>query len=146
MRTDCTIDGRAVVCPNASLIGYGARTARVGSFLTYAAPSDTNPQYARMLGRIAFAPALASNTACVKNWILAAVLSRYGSSIHERWINPMWVNTVEPVPTATAAFFFAPKLQYDCATYRHLVEHGTLQEPYVSRHAERVAEWKARKV
>lgn len=142
MRTDAVIDARQVICKNASLIGFGTLKARVGSFLTY--EDSAGMHYARMLARIKYAPALAGDEAPIRNWLLCAVLSRYGSNIGEHWVNPDWVRTIELVPTRTAEFFFAPKLQYTANMYRRLIEHGTLQEHYIDQHAERVAEFKAR--
>jgi hypothetical protein len=144
MRTDCTIDGRQVICRNASLLGYSTCRARVGCFFVYYDEAGTN-HLARMLGRVAFAPAIGRGEKPIKNFILAMVLTSWAQSAMERWVDPATVLAVyEKPPTNLAAFFFQPKLPYDAQTMRRLMEHGTVSDEYIERHAERVAMFKQR--
>jgi hypothetical protein len=143
MRTDVTIDGRQVICTNASLLGYSTRRARVGCFFVYSDEAGTN-HVARMLGRIVYAPDLPPGKP-IKNHILAMVLMSWAQSAAERWVDPATVIAVyEKPPTRLAAFFFAEKLPYDAHTMRRLMEQGTVQDSYIEKHAERVAMFKER--
>jgi hypothetical protein len=144
MRTDATIDGKQVICRNASLLGYSTRRARVGCFFVYYEEDGSN-HVARMLGRIAHAPGLPPERKPIKNHILAMALMSWAQSAAERWIDPATVIAVyEKPPTRLAAFFFAEKLPYDAHTMRRLMEHGTLQDQFIEHHAERVAMFKER--
>jgi hypothetical protein len=144
MRTDVTIDGRQVICTNASLLGYSTRRARVGCFFVYSDEAGTN-HVARMLGRVVFAPRLGAELKPVKNHILAMVLMSWAQSAAERWVDPATVIAVfEKPPTRLAAFFFAEKLPYDVHTMRRLMEQGTVSDSYIENHADRVAMFKER--
>lgn len=146
MRNDCTIDGRAVLCPNASLIGYGKARAQVGDFVVYGSDYDNERLLARMLGRVTYLENV--NGRVVENRaILGMVLSDTGAYAFERWIDPAHVRRVtaaHPGNAAFAAVFFAEKLPYDVRTMRRLIEHGTMSDRYVGNMLARVAEWKAR--
>lgn len=154
MRTDLTIDGRKVICPHASLIGYCTMTARVGSYLAYRESPKGDLLLARMLGRIKFAsvpqPVRDSKGVLrgyIQNHILGMVLvlGMEGTHAFERWIDPATVTAVyDKPPSALAAFFFAEKLPYDVHTMRRLIDHGTVSDHYINQHAERVAMFKAR--
>jgi hypothetical protein len=142
MRTDMNLDGRQVLCPHASLIGYSSNMARVGYFFTYA--EDDQIKYARMLARISWAPQI-GNDKPIKNWILAMVLSMNASSAYERWVDPATVREVyEKPPTKLTTFFFQPILPYRVEVMRRLIEHGTLQEQFMDSAEERVEMFKSR--
>lgn len=143
MRTDCALDGRQVLCRNASTIGYSSVFLRVGMPFTFRDGEETRT--ARMLARVKYAPQLAHNEKPIKNWILAMVLSPMGTHCYERWVNPDDVTQTHPeAPTKLAAFFFAPKLPYDVHTMRRLMAHGTIADSYIDNAPERVADWQAR--
>lgn len=149
MRTDCTIDGKQVICPTATLIGFATRKCRVGSYFVYR--DGTEQRMARMLGRVAFAPALpdingkyATGAKHIKNHILAMVWFPMGHCA-ERWIDPADVIECYATPPADiAAFFFAPKLPYGAQIMRRLMEHGTCSNAYIANAPERVAEFAKR--
>lgn len=144
MRTDCEIDGRMVICPNASMIGYSSVKLRVGMVFVF---NDGNGDRgtARMLGRVHYAPAICDDKHPVRNYILAMVLSKCGSYAYERWINPLDVIETHPVPTKMAAFFFQPKLPYDAQTMRKLMDYGTMQDQFIDKAEHHVQAWKSNK-
>lgn len=149
MRTDCTIDGKQVICRNATLIGFATCKARVGSYFVY--HDGTEQRMARMLGRIAFAPALpdidgkyGTGAKHIKNHILAMVWFPMGHCA-ERWIDPADVIECYANPPADiAAFFFAPKIPYDAQTMRRLMEYGTCSSGRAANIPEQVAEFAQR--
>ena len=142
MRTDCTIDGKQVICRNATLLGFATCKARVGSYFVY--HDGTEQRMGRMLGRVAYAPALQGDTKPIVNHILAMVWFPMGHCC-ERWINPADVIECYTNPPASiAAFFFAPKIPYDAQTMRRLMEHGTCSDHYIEHAADNVAEFRRR--
>lgn len=141
MRTDAKIDGRQVICPNASMIGYSSVKLRVGMVFTY--QDEHGNHTGRMIGRVAYAPALAGDAAPVRNHILALVLADDCTFCYERWIDPKDVTRTAPVPSAMAAFFFSPTLPYDVHMLRRLNEYGTLSDQFVGNAAHHVAAWQA---
>lgn len=90
-----------------------------------------------MLARIKYAPAIGEDTAPIKNWICAMVLSADTTRAYELWINPDWVTEIPPVPTKMAQFFFAPNIPYSVDTMRKLMEYGTISSHYIENIAER---------
>lgn len=143
MRRDATIDGKQVICRNASMLGYSSVKLRVGMVFTVSDEYGGDGSAFRMIGRIAYAPALRGDAGPIRNWILALVLSNDGTFCYERWINPEHVTSTHPVPSRMAEFFFAPKLPYDVATLRRLEEYGTLSDQFVQGAAHHVAAWRA---
>lgn len=134
---DATIDGRAVPCPNASLLGYGMGKAKVGHFLLYDSTGTAGSGFARMIGRVAYASPT-KDTPAIKNWILALVMSSTGCSAYVRWIDPTTVQYVSDSPSRFAEFFFQKTLPFGRDMLVRLAEHGTLSEQYVEHAAERV--------
>lgn len=143
MRTDVTIDGRYIPCPNATRLGFCKWRAQVGDLIVYDECGD-HLRMARVLGRIAYAPALEGDKGPIKGWALVMALSEDGSLAYERWVDPAKIKIVIESPAKFAAFFFAPKLPYDAHTMRRLMEHGTMSEQYVEHAAERAAMFKKR--
>lgn len=144
MSRACTIDGRKVPCPNASLIAGARGAAKPGDMLVWNDPGFPGRKtLARMLGRVT-APADGPDVPAIKGWILAMVLSEDASFAYERWINPADVARVYDSPAKLAAVFFAPKLPHDARTMLRLIEHGTMSDRFIDFAPERVAEWKAR--
>ncbi len=141
MRNDATIDGRKVICPNATLLGFATLTARVGSFLIYRDSSGAC-HYARMIGRVAYAPALAGDAGPVKNFILGMVLSSSMQGAFERWIDPLSVIEVHDTPPAALLAFFAGPLPCDAQTLRRVMEHGTVQDQFIDQVPARIAQFK----
>ena len=138
---DATIDGRQVICCNASLLAGGTRSARVGHMVT----CDYNGQtrLARVLGRIVHAPAIdCEGGERLENWLLVMMLSDDSTHAYERWIDPATVTRIFESPDRFAAFFFAPKLPYDLKTMRRLMDHGTMSESYIDNAPKHVARWK----
>lgn len=95
MRTDATIDRRQVRCPNASYLGYDKWIAQVGDLIRFNEGAET--RVGRMIGRVAYAPRLDGDSAPVKDYILAAVLSPTLDYVAERWVNPADVVQVQPI-------------------------------------------------
>lgn len=111
MRTDCTIDNRAVYCPNASKLGFGKYKAKRGDCIVYKQEykdGSYRTVLARVLGRVT-APEL-SFTPEVKGWLLVMRLSDDGSHAYENWVDPADVQSVLDVPTAMLTFFAQPTL------------------------------------
>lgn len=133
MRTDCKVDNVRVICPNASLLGYGTRKMKAGKCFTY----GTEDHVARSLGRVTVLENV-DNRIVEKSYVLAAVLF-HGQFMTERWVDPKDVREIFEAPTKIATFFYQPKLPYDAHTMRRLMEHGTMSEHFVEHHAERVA-------
>lgn len=133
MRTDCKIDNRQIICPNASLLGYGTCKMKAGKCFTY----GTEDHIARSLGRVTALETI-DNRRVEKSYVLAAVLY-HGQFMTERWVDPKDVREIFDVPAKIAAFFYQPKLPYDAHTMRRLMEHGTMSEHFVEHHADRVA-------
>lgn len=142
MRTDCKIDNVAVKARKAE----GVSTVKAGTCFIYS-PDGTMSQwqFARSLGRVT-APALEGDRGPVDGWVLAMHLAQDGSSIYERWINPDWIMRVFPVPTKTAAFFFAETIPFAANTIRRLIEYGCMCERYIDGAAHTVAEWAAKDI
>src|SRR5882724_8682360 len=90
MRTDCTIDGRAIPCPNAMFMGSNRGSAKPGDCILYKEYRGTDGAYgtrlARVLGRVS-APEL-SFAKPVKGYALAMALSDDATDGYERWIDP----------------------------------------------------------
>lgn len=155
MRTDVTIDGRQVPCPNASLLAFGRGAARPGDLISYdeehCADLGANcgshrhsiqQRTARVLGRVT-----ASDLPAPR--ILVLALSDCSTFAYERWVEPARVRRVQRMTdgdrdvAAFAALFFARKLPGDANEMRRLADHGTLSASHVGRVAERLAEWRA---
>jgi hypothetical protein len=101
MRTDCTIDHKQVICRFASFTGYSTRKAQLGHIIRW---NDVNGQSytGRVMGRIVYAPKLESTGFAIKNWLLVAYLAPDLSYVGERWVNPDWVTSCEPVGSKRA--------------------------------------------
>lgn len=138
MRTDATIDNKAIPCPNATFFAGGRGKAKAGDMITCNHSGAT--RMARILGRVS-APALSGDDGPTVGWALVMMLSNDGSFAYERWINPADITRVYDAPTNMAAFFFAPTLPYDAHTMRRLMEHGTTMERYITSADERVKGW-----
>jgi hypothetical protein len=95
-RTDCTRDNVAVICPGASLLGFGTRKCKRGSWVTY--ELDDHRHHGRAIGRV---------TCEGRIWIEIAQASDGFSSAYIRWIDPAWVKEVRPVPPRAVFAFFA---------------------------------------
>lgn len=142
MRTDAIIDDLSVICPNASTLGYAKLTARRGDLIRYEeryVGGASGDRLARVIGRIAYAPAL-SETPAIKNFLLVLALSDSGTFCYERWIDPKDVREVNAFPAKLFAFFAAP-LKYDAQMYRRLSDYGTLSEQYIDKADDHVQEW-----
>lgn len=135
---DATIDGKQVICPNASLLASGTRKARVGCMVTCEHNGQT--RIARMLGRVAYSPAI-EGAERIENYLLVMMLAEDGTFAYERWIDPKEVTRIFESPAKFAAFFFAPKLPYDLKTMRRLMDHGTMSESYINNAPTHVARW-----
>lgn len=144
MRTDVTIDNRAIPCPNAGGFGGGGHgRAKAGHCILYRenhADGTHSERLARVLGRISAAGLNYANKP-VKGFALVMALSNDASFAYERWVDPADIVQVFDVPNAMAAFFFAPKLAYDAATMRRLMDYGTVSNRYVAMAPDHVAEW-----
>jgi hypothetical protein len=150
----CSIDGVAVVCPNASHLGYDkGNKARVGDTLTLRNDSGAyGSGIARVLGRVAYAAPFQSRddsgnpvtVPAVRGHILGLCLSTCGSHAYIRWIDPEDVLQVRDAPSAMAAFFFAPSLPHSPDMILRLAKHGTLSDQFVSEHVARVAMFRER--
>lgn len=140
MRTDCTITRKAIICPNAKMLGFdkGYR-AEIGDCILYQETEDTL-RVARVLGCVS-APALEPGDAPVKNFALVMALSGDAGSGYERWVDPLKIVRIFSAPTKFAEFFFAPTLPYDAQTMRRLMEYGTINERYIDNASARVAGW-----
>jgi hypothetical protein len=135
MRDDCTIDNRAVIARNATLLGFATNRIKAGTYFVYKAADGSN-RMGRSLGRVS-APALCE-TPRIEGYVLAMVWFEMGYCC-ERWINPdEIIEAYSEPPTKLAELFFAPKLPYDAQTMRQLMAYGTLSESYVGN-AERNA-------
>lgn len=145
MRTDARYDGVSVRCPNAS--NYRLQ-ARVGCMFLYRKESGEFV-IARMLGRVAFAPAIEAGTNSVpeiRNWIHALVLSRECDFAYQTWVNPEEVvNIFETTPHHFVRWFFQPDFPYPVEMLCRLEAHGTLSERYIDKAPERVKQWQREK-
>lgn len=110
MRHDVTIDKRQVTCPNASVIGYGKRNAQVGDVIRF--EENGIPRIGRMIGRIAFAPAICGEKKHIEGYILAVCLGIELTHLAERWVDPATVTYVTPLwnQAEVCAEFFSDKL------------------------------------
>jgi len=95
MRTDATIDRQGVICRNADRTGYGKFTAQVGDILWWRINGEGNTSVGRVVGRIAYAPALDGDREPIKSYILVGRLSSDMTYVSEAWINPADVWKVE---------------------------------------------------
>lgn len=110
MRTDATIDRKQVICKKSSYLGYSKVTARTGDVVLWRDGEGCNTNVGRVMGRVAYAPALDGDTQPIRDWLIVARLSTNLTSVSERWVNPEWVIEVFSVREDTRkllAFFFS---------------------------------------
>jgi hypothetical protein len=82
MRTDCTRDNRAVLLPNASLLGYGLIHAKRGRWVRFDQGPGFEGHHGRVIGRV-----LADGLVYVE---IIALLGNLDCPA-VRWINPMHI-------------------------------------------------------
>jgi hypothetical protein len=114
MRTDATIDRKQVICRNSSHIGYSKVIARTGDMLLWSEGTEHN--LGRVIGRVAYAPALEGDKAPVRNWLVVARLSNDMTFVCERWVNPENVTQVFTVREETRkmlAFFLSHEFGHE---------------------------------
>ena len=126
MRTDCKIDNRRVIAPNASLLAGRGRIVKAGYAFTY--DNGGGVGIARSLGRVTTTGADGDS---VSGFVLAMVLSQGATHAFERWIDPASITAVFESPSKLAAFFFAPAIPYDAQVMRRLMAYGTICERYI---------------
>ena len=134
MRTDVTLSKKKVICPHASLLGYGTRRAKPGMFVRW------DGGHGRIIATIDYAPPL-GETPEIKGWLLVMTLSDDLSFAYERWIDPKDVIECRPWPTKFFLWMAQPTLPYDPYTIRRLMEYGTLNDEYIDNISTRVEEW-----
>lgn len=133
MRTDCTIDNRAVYCPNASKLGFGKYKAKRGDCVMYKQEykdGSFSMVLARVLGRVT-APKLGESPE-VNGWLLVMRLSDDGSHAYENWVDPADVLSVRDVPTAMLTFFARPTLP-PVDLLRSKIESGYVSDHYLDK-------------
>jgi hypothetical protein len=133
MRTDCIIDRKRVRCPNATPIGYGQTTARVGDWVTYELDLGSL-RVGRMIGRVHYAPDTGAGSpelrrTGIKNWLCVATLSTDLTSLSEQWVHPVWVRHVHRNTPDVARFLTwvaSPELLLDGDPHkvRRLLDYG----------------------
>jgi len=115
MRTDATIDRKQVICKKSSYLGFSKVTARTGDMVVYSEGTEWGTHVGRVIGRIAYAPAL-GNEQPIRNYLIVASLSNDLTFVGERWVNPEDVSQVFAVRPETAkllAFFLSPEFGHE---------------------------------
>lgn len=147
MRTDCTIDTQQVMCPKASRLGFGQLYARFGDFIQYRehyTDGTHSIRYARVLGRVAYAPAC-GETPAIKDHILVAAIAEDLEFGYERWIDPDDVTEINRPADARRGFLHWFISDWTAQDRRDVQEvRRALSQGYTTDVRARVAEVKAR--
>jgi len=111
-RVDVQIDRRAVHVPRASTLGYGKYRAQPGDWIVWSFPISDSDDTARgpdsigrVLGRVAYAPAIGTDGRAIRNWIAVLRLSSEGTHASVYWVNPEWVSRVHAHRADIGAFW-----------------------------------------
>lgn len=95
-RTDCERDNVGVICPNATLLGFGERTSKRGKWIAF--EQSNIHAVGRVVGRV---------TCEGKVYVEVACASQAFCSVFIRWIEPHEVKEIRPVPPSSVFEFFA---------------------------------------
>jgi hypothetical protein len=111
-RTDCTRDNVAVICPNATLLGFGTHKSKRGYWLEY--ERDDNKRVGRVIGRV---------TCEGKVYIEIAVVSLAFSAVHVQWVEPCEVREIRRSPPR-AVFAFLGQDEWKPDAVFKAMEYG----------------------
>src|SRR6266576_241951 len=96
MRTDCKRDNVRVICPNASMLGFGTVTCKRGFWIHFT-DENNSESVGRVIGRVVCEG---------KVYIEVATANRDFSSVFIRWAIPANVLEIRrAVPSSVFAFF-----------------------------------------
>lgn len=124
------MDGRKVICPKASLLGYSSNVARPGSWIVYL-DHDANRRVARVLGRIA---EVEDNPEC-RGWLAVVSPSTCMTAAYVRWIDPADVRECYAQPPQQLLSWLMGDWPTSKAGRERVVamgEHGTLSEAFIA--------------
>jgi hypothetical protein len=100
-RTDCVRDNRAVICPNATLLGFGTSKVKRGNWIEY----ETS-EGARYVGRVI------SRVTCEGvRYIELAEAAENLTHVYIRWIKPEQVRECRAAPPRAVFEFLAMDAQ-----------------------------------
>jgi hypothetical protein len=111
-RTDCKRDNVAVICPNATLLGFGTRKCKSGAWLTY--EIDNSHFVGRAIGRVQCEG---------KTYIEIAQASECFSSVYIRWIDPSSVREIRKSAPRDVFTFFSQE-EWKPGTVFKQLEYG----------------------
>lgn len=109
MRTDARIDKKQVCCAKSPHLQTGKFHCQVGDLFLYI--ESERMVLGRMLGRIAYAPAI-GETPTIRGAILAIVINSELSFTYERWVNPLDVVRIFSIDRQkdVMAYFLGPEM------------------------------------
>lgn len=137
MRTDVHVDGRQVNCAKHAkrlcTLGFGQWRARVGDWIQWRYPEDTETHVGRMIGHIAHVPRLTAEDRPYPHGVLVVLeLSLTHFSCFERWIDPadvVQINQPAPDIAEFLAWFageeFGTLAKKDRDSLRGVVNYGS---------------------
>lgn len=138
-------DMKQVICPNASLIGYGQYIVRPGYWIAYRGNTENKIEIGRVLGRIAETDRGGDDC---KGYLAVIRLIMEATAGGIAWVNPVdVVYALEKPPRNFLAWITGDdwvKNKGDIARIIAMCQHGTLSESYIENRFDPEAAYNAR--